>query len=280
MLVVDVSYHNGVINWKKAKEAGVVGAIIRCGYGRDFTKYDDSRYRANMDGALAVGIKVGVYLYSYAKTIESARSEAAHVLRLVAPYKSRISLPIYYDLEEEGTQTGAKERAIAFGEILEAQGYTVGVYANEYWWSTYLKGLDRFTKWVAKWGSVEPKGFSNMELWQYDAYGRVNGIGSGVDLDKPYGKIAEILSGKDPVKEDKVMIELSVLRKGSKGSEVFTVQSVLKAEGYKGENGKVLALDKSFGGNTEYAVKSFQRDNGLAVDGIVGAKTWDKLLKG
>lgn len=280
MLVVDVSYHNGVINWKKAKEAGVVGAIIRCGYGRDFTKYDDSRYRANMDGALAVGIKVGVYLYSYAKTIESARSEAAHVLRLVAPYKSRISLPIYYDLEEEGTQTGAKERAIVFGEILEAQGYTVGVYANEYWWRTYLKGLDRFTKWVAKWGSVEPKGFSNMELWQYDAYGRVNGIGSGVDLDKPYGKIAEILSGKDPVKEDKVMVELSVLRKGSKGSEVFTVQSVLKAKGYKGDNGKVLALDKSFGGNTEYAVKSFQRDNGLAVDGIVGAKTWDKLLKG
>lgn len=280
MLVVDVSYHNGVINWNKAKEAGVVGAIIRCGYGRDFTKYDDSRYRANMDGALAVGIKVGVYLYSYAKTIESAKSEAAHVLRLVAPYKSRISLPIYYDLEEEGTQTGAKERAIVFGEILEAQGYTVGVYANEYWWRTYLKGLDRFNKWVAKWGSVEPKGFSNMELWQYDAYGRVNGIGSGVDLDKPYGKIAEILSGKDPVKEDKVMIELSVLRKGSKGSEVFTVQSVLKAEGYKGDNGKVLALDKSFGGNTEYAVKSFQRDNGLAVDGIVGAKTWDKLLKG
>lgn len=280
MLVVDVSYHNGVINWKKAKEAGVVGAIIRCGYGRDFTKYDDSRYRANMDGALAVGIKVGVYLYSYAKTIESAKSEAAHVLRLVAPYKSRISLPIYYDLEEEGTQTGAKERAIVFGEILEAQGYTVGVYANEYWWRTYLKGLDRFTKWVAKWGSVEPKGFSNMELWQYDAYGRVNGIGSGVDLDKPYGKIAEILSGKDPVKEDKVMIELSVLRKGSKGSEVFTVQSILKAEGYKGDNGKVLALDKSFGANTEYAVKSFQRNNGLAVDGIVGAKTWDKLLKG
>ena len=94
MLVVDVSYHNGVIDWKKAKAAGVVGAIIRCGYGRDFTKYDDTKYRANMDGALAAGIKVGVYIYSYAKTIDSAKSEAAHVLRLVNPYKSRISLPI------------------------------------------------------------------------------------------------------------------------------------------------------------------------------------------
>lgn len=279
MLVVDVSYHNGVINWKKAKEAGVVGAIIRCGYGRDFTKYDDSRYRANMDGALAVGIKVGVYLYSYAKTIESARSEAAHVLRLVAPYKSRISLPIYYDLEEEGTQTGAKERAIVFGEILEAQGYTVGVYANEYWWRTYLKGLDRFTKWVAKWGSVEPKGFSNMELWQYDAYGKVDGIGSGVDMDKPYGKVAEILAGVDPDKGGKVMVELSVLKKGSKGSEVFTVQSILRAQGYKYE-GSLIKTDSSYGKITENCVIAFQKKNSLVADGIVGAKTWDKLLKG
>ena len=76
------------------------------------------------------------------------------------------------------------------------------------------------------------------------------------------------------------MVELSVLRKGDKGSEVFSVQSILKAEGYKGDNGKILALDKSFGGNTEYAVKSFQKANGLTADGIVGSKTWDKLLKG
>lgn len=281
MLVVDVSYHNGVINWQKAKAAGVVGAIIRCGYGRDFTKYDDTKYKQNMDGALAAGIKVGVYIYSYAKTIESAKSEAAHVLRLVNPYKSRISLPIYYDLEEPGTESGAKERAIAFGDIIEANGYTCGVYASAYWWDTYLKGLERFTKWVAKWGGDKPTKYSNMDLWQYDAYGTVAGIGSrSVDMDKPYGKVAEILAGVDPDKGGKVMVELSVLKKGDKGSEVFSVQSILKAEGYKGDNGKVLALDKSFGGNTEYAVKSFQKANGLTADGIVGSKTWDKLLKG
>lgn len=280
MLVVDVSYHNGVIDWKKAKAAGVVGAVIRCGYGRDFTKYDDTKYRANMDGALAAGIKVGVYIYSYAKTIDSAKSEAAHVLRLVNPYKSRISLPIYYDLEEPGTESGAKERAIAFGDIIEANGYTCGVYASAYWWDTYLKGLERFTKWVAKWGGDKPTKYSNMDLWQYDAYGKVPGIGSGVDMDKPYGKVAAILAGADPEKEDKVMVELSVLKKGDKGSEVFSVQSILKSKGYKGENGKVLALDSSFGSNTAYAVKCFQRDNSLAQDSIVGGNTWSKLLKG
>ena len=283
MLVVDVSYHNGAIDWEKAKAAGVVGAIIRCGYGRDFTKYDDTKYKQNMDGALAAGIKVGVYLYSYAKTIESAKSEAAHVLRLVNPYKSRISLPIYYDLEEAGTESGAKERAIAFGDIIEANGYTCGVYANTWWWDNYLKGLDRFTKWIAKWGGDKPTQYSNMDLWQYDAYGKVDGIGDGVDMDKPYGKIEEILSGVDPEKEDKVMVELSVLRKGSKGEEVKTLQRILKELGYKGENKKVLAIDGSFGGNTDYAVKCYQRDvypECGDADGVVGTLTWNKLLKG
>lgn len=279
MLVVDVSYHNGVINWQKAKAAGVVGAIIRCGYGRDFTKYDDTKYKQNMDGALAAGIKVGVYIYSYAKTIESAKSEAAHVLRLVNPYKSRISLPIYYDLEEPGTESGAKERAIAFGNIIEANGYTCGVYASAYWWDTYLKGLDRFTKWVAKWGGDKPTKYSNMDLWQYDAYGKVDGIGSGVDMDKPYGKVAEILAGVDPDKGGKVMVELSVLRKGDKGSEVFTVQSILRAQGYKYE-GALIKTDSSYGKITENCVMAFQKKNSLVADGIVGAKTWDKLLKG
>ena len=279
MLVVDVSYHNGVINWQKAKAAGVVGAIIRCGYGRDFTKYDDTKYKQNMDGALAAGIKVGVYIYSYAKSIESAKSEAAHVLRLVNPYKSRISLPIYYDLEEPGTESGAKERAIAFGDIIEANGYTCGVYASAYWWDTYLKGLERFTKWVAKWGGDKPTKYSNMDLWQYDAYGKVDGIGSGVDMDKPYGKVAEILAGVDPDKGGKVMVELSVLKKGSKGSEVFTVQSILRAHGYNYE-GSLIKTDSSYGKITENCVIAFQKKNSLVADGIVGAKTWDKLLKG
>lgn len=281
-MVVDVSYHNGSIDWGKAKAAGVKGAIIRCGYGSDKTRYDDSKYHANMQGALANGIKVGVYLYSYAKSAEGARSEAAHAIRLIAPYKSSISLPIYYDLEEAGTEPYAKSNALIFGEILDKAGYEVGIYASEYWWKTYLKGLDKYTKWIAKWGSIEPKGFSNMEMWQYDAYGKVSGIGSGVDMDKPFGRLADIINGVEPTPDHggKVMVELEILRKGSKGTEVFTVQSILKAKGYKGENGKVLALDESFGGNTEYAVKAFQKDNRLTVDGVVGQNTWNKLLKG
>lgn len=287
-MVVDVSIHNGVINWQKAKDAGVKGAVIRCGYGRDFTKYDDANYKRNMDGALAVGIKVGVYLYSYAKNADSARSEALHALRLLAPYKSKLSLPVYYDLEEKGTESVAKSNAIIFGDILENAGYEVGIYASEYWFQTYLNGLDRFTKWVAKWGKVRPT-IKNMELWQYDAYGRVNGIGSGVDLDEPFGRLADIVNGKTPTpapeptptpKEDKIMIELDVLREGSKGEQVKTLQRLLRELGYKGKNKKVLTVDGLLGGNSAYALGNFQNDRGLKNDQICGALTWSELLKG
>lgn len=292
-MLIDVSYHNGAIDWSRVKASGVEGVIIRCGYGRDFTKYDDIKFTQNMNGALAVGLKVGVYIYSYAKSIENAKSEAAHVLRLIDPYKGRISLPIYYDLEEPGTEQGAKERANVFGDIIEANGYACGVYASLHWFKTYLNGLERFTKWVASWGKDDGKPgvkptISNCDLWQYTSRGRVAGISGVVDCNEAYGYIRKLLDGekepeKEPKKEGVVMVEVNILKKGDKGGEkaaqIFAVQSILKCKGYKGENGKVLALDSSFGGNTEYAVKAFQAAEGLAVDGVVGAKTWDALLK-
>lgn len=187
--VIDVSIHNGLIDWTKVKSSGVTGAIIRCGYGRDMTKQDDANFYRNMDGAIGQGLRVGVYIYSYAKSEDSARSEAEHVLRLVNRYKDKITLPIYYDLEEPGTESGAKERAVIFGNIIEKAGYWCGIYASSYWWKNYLKGLDRFTKWVADWGvnngqpNKKPT-IEGVDLWQYTSKGSVNGIKGRVDLNE------------------------------------------------------------------------------------------------
>ena len=76
-----------------------------------------------------------------------------------------------------------------------------------------------------------------------------------------------------------VKIELTVLQKGSKGSEIKTLQRLLKALGYKGENGKTLSIDGDFGGNTDYALRSYQKAKGLSVDGICGKNSWNALLK-
>lgn len=65
--------------------------------------------------------------------MEQAKSEAAHVICLLAPYKENISYPVYLDLEEQGISDGAVERAIAFGDMIESAGYWCGIYANQHW---------------------------------------------------------------------------------------------------------------------------------------------------
>ena len=110
-MIVDVSSHNGANDWAKAKAGGVEAALIRCGYGRDFPKYDDPFFKQNIEGALANNIVVGVYLYSYAKDVAAAIEEAKHAIRLCDPYKSKIALPIFYDLEERDRAVQVKNCA-------------------------------------------------------------------------------------------------------------------------------------------------------------------------
>ena len=80
--IIDVSEHNGKINWEKAR-SHIDGVIIRCGYGMDMTSQDDKHWKRNADECTRLGIPFGVYLYSYANTEGKSRSEAAHVLRLI-----------------------------------------------------------------------------------------------------------------------------------------------------------------------------------------------------
>lgn len=88
---------------------------------------------------------------------------------------------------------------------------------------------------------------------------------------------AEPQSTETSLKGDvKVTIELSVLRKGGKGKEVGTLQTLLMAKGY--EIG-AYGIDGDFGNDTEKAVRQFQKDEGIEVDGIVGFDTWSRLLK-
>ena len=97
---IDVSYRQGDIDWEKVKNSGQVDfAIIRCGFGMNETKQDDSKWKYNSSECERLGIPYGVYLYSYADTVAKAKSEANHVIRLIKGKK--LSYPIYYDMEEK-----------------------------------------------------------------------------------------------------------------------------------------------------------------------------------
>lgn len=193
-LIIDVSEHQGNINWDQVKSTGVEGVIIRCGYGDNIASQDDKQWKRNADECTRLGIPFGTYIYSYATSMAQAESEAQHVLRCVKGYK--LSYPIYLDLEHAGTEAGAVERAKRFGDIIEAAGYWCGIYANLSWWNNYLPGLDRFTKWIAQYNSQCDYNGKNKDMWQYSSTGRVAGIGGNVDMNECYRDLpAEIKGG-------------------------------------------------------------------------------------
>lgn len=215
MKVIDVSTYQGKIDWAVTAQH-IDGAIIRCGFGQDIQSQDDDRFKENVEACIKYGVPFGVYIYSYAKTVEMAKGEANHVLRLLAPYKDKLSFPVYYDLEEMGTEGTAVSRAIVFGDIIEENGYWCGIYANQYWWQTFLKDkLNRFTKWVAKYSNSKPSGISGTyDIWQYSSKGSVAGIKGNVDMNICYRDLPAEIRGKStnvPVKKSNEEIAEEVI---------------------------------------------------------------------
>jgi GH25 family lysozyme M1 (1,4-beta-N-acetylmuramidase) len=187
---IDVSSHQGVIDWDKVKLEGIELAILRCGYGSDKTAQDDAYFEKNYSECKRNGIKVGVYLYSYAVNVSQAKSEAAHVIRLLKGKK--LDFPVYYDLEDADTTGKCSKKVIGdiaevFAETVSAEGYNVGIYANKYWFTSILtdKRFDRWDKWVAQYSSVCTYS-GKYTGWQYSSSGMVNGINTAVDMNEFY----------------------------------------------------------------------------------------------
>lgn len=187
--VIDVSYHNGVIDWERVKAAGY-HAIIRCGYGSDFANQDDVQFKRNADECVRLGIPFGAYLYSYAKGATQAQSEAHHAIRLCEPYKDKMSYPLFFDTEEPGTESISASNSTVFCSNVKNAGFTPGIYASQAWWQENLGSVNGFVKWVARWSSSEPV-IRGWQMWQYSADGNVPGIFGNVDLNYSRYSITE-----------------------------------------------------------------------------------------
>lgn len=185
---IDVSEYQGTINWEKVKKS-IDFAIIRCGYGSDIEKQDDSEFIRNANECTKLGIPFGVYLYSYAKNVNDATSEANHVLRLVKNYK--MDYPIFYDVEDKSQNLLSNQELTkiceTFCNILENNKYYVGIYANLYWFNTKLNSseLNVYDKWLAEW-SNRPSYDKEYGMWQYSNDGKIDGINTRIDLNIAY----------------------------------------------------------------------------------------------
>ena len=199
---IDVSGHQGNIDWRKVKASGIQFAMLRAGYGANTV---DSEFERNAHGCMEEGIPFGVYWFSYAYTPEMARREAEKCISVIREYK--VQYPVCYDFEYDSvryarqngvrvTRTLATRLVEAFCGRVEELGYFAMYYSNldylERMFAPELRG--KYALWYARYASAP--GETGIGMWQYRDNGRVDGIRGNVDMDIAYKDFARVISGE------------------------------------------------------------------------------------
>ena len=187
---MDVSKHNGNIDWGAVKANGIDFAIIRCGYrgSSSGALVVDPLYYQNMIAAQGAGLSVGVYFFSQAVNVVEAVEEASMVLELLKGYT--LQMPVYIDVEKSngrGDAISVEERNAvinAFLVTIKNAGYTAGIYSNKLWFENRISTslfLD-YKIWLAQYVDIPTYYASRYDMWQYTSKGSVPGIAGNVDM--------------------------------------------------------------------------------------------------
>lgn len=306
---IDVSKYQKDIDWQKVKKDGIEFAIIRIGYGK-YDNQKDPYFEKNYEGAKKVGIPVGVYHYSYAKTVDEAKLEAGLVLTWLKNRK--LDLPVYFDIEDKSQASLDKkllnEICKAFCNRIEAAGYWAGIYSNKNWAINLIDGFSlgkRYTYWIAQY-NTKCTYLGNYDIWQYSSSGKVNGINGKVDMNYMYRDLVSVISGKKNGNTPKNQtnsktnnIQKTQQTKSStyKGSSLvdylksigidssFTNRKkIAYANGIKNYTGTAsqnTTLLKKIRGNNTNTSKTYIVKNGDTLSGIAKKynTTWQKIYK-
>lgn len=190
---IDVSEHQLDIDWQQVAGAGIDYVYIRVGR-RGYTEgglFEDPYFKANVQGAQAAGLKVGVYMFSQAITVQEAIEEARFVLERISDYN--ITLPVVFDWEkiESGdartaglTMEGRTDCAVAFCETVKNAGYVPCIYFNRNlgYYGYDLTRLTGYEFWFALPESGFPNFYYAADMWQYSFTESVPGIGVETDM--------------------------------------------------------------------------------------------------
>ena len=192
---IDVSSWQKVIDWEQVKASGVEFAMIRLGYrGYEQGVLSMDKYAtANLDGAIAAGLDVGVYFFSQALTPQEAEEEAYYVVENLKPYQAHITMPVVYDWEHvsDADARSADMRdpdiltdcTLAFLQTVEAAGYRPMVYFNrtQSWKYLNLEELTDYEFWLAAYTQRMDFPYK-IKMWQYTNTGSVPGIEGDCDI--------------------------------------------------------------------------------------------------
>lgn len=191
MFGIDVSEHNGNIQWEQVKPQ-IGFAILRLGWmGRSGSHMLDAKFQRNYAECKRLGIPIGVYIYCYSSAPAAAADGAEWTLRNLSG--KTLELPVFIDMEEQkiasqGRQT-LTQICIAFCERIRQGGFTPGVYANQNWFNNYLDKDElkrRYFTWIAAYRSGTDHFKGEFDMWQNSESGRVGGISGPVDTNYLY----------------------------------------------------------------------------------------------
>lgn len=284
--IIDVSKHQGVIEWDKVKP--LVDFVIIKASG----KTKDPYYNINTSACERLKIPYHAYHFLYCVNERQALIEA----KLFSDSVGKTN-PLSYVLDCEGAWGVAKKDARKIAEVFEeelrrlrGEQIKVGVYVGHEWYKPYDLNYDRYAYvWIPRYKKIDDgkptgnKPSHKADLWQYSSKGKIPGIGGDVDMDMivsnkplsffttangPEFKQVELVIVPTPTTLGK-----RTLKKGSKGEDVKELQSGLIKMGY--DLGKYGA-DGDFGSKTNTAVRAFQKKYGLTVDGVFGPKSFAK----
>lgn len=191
LIGIDVSNHQGDIDWETVKNSGVEFVFIRIGYGhnREAKIMEDEKFRQNLEGARNAGLKVGLYFYSYATEIWEAEEQANWIVKTLNGEK--IDLPIVFDYETWKSFptyniniVDLNKVAKRFLDILHDNGYEGMNYSSKYYLNT-IWNISEYPTWLAHYVS-KTNYDKDFKVWQFSNTGEVPGINGFVDLDVLY----------------------------------------------------------------------------------------------
>lgn len=180
---LDLSYHNGTVDFNTIKNNGNDFVILRCGYGVNGTK--DPKFEEYYRLAKSAGLKVGAYYYSYALNVTGAKAEANNCLSYIIG--KQFEMPVYIDMEDadrykskNGMPLNSTLNDICneFCRILESNGYYAGVYASKSWFDTKLTSIGNYTKWIARYGTndgTKQFDYPSYGMYQFTSAYKING---------------------------------------------------------------------------------------------------------
>ncbi len=210
---IDISEHQGVIDWDKVKASGMVDfVILRAGYGKE-TSQVDRQFERNYSECKRLEIPVGAYWYTYATTADEAKQEASVCLKTIA--NKQFEYPVAFDIEEKSSLVNASELCEAFCSEIEKSGYYTAIYSFKSAFENNISAskYDTFLSHVG----VEQTDYSgDYGLWQYSWTGKIDGITGDVDLDYAYKDYPKIIknAGLNGFSDSASSAEISVTVNG------------------------------------------------------------------